>query len=167
MGLIPALGGAWCWWKTAHGQHQQAAAAFAVTSVAFLTAIFGFAALRVDRHQNAKPMIAAIRADWEKESQPPPVAAPPIATYRFFRESTVYYAGHPVTKCDNDEATGRTAVEGLREFLAKSASSPCYVITTDEYAAEIAREFPSVFIEIFRQPRFLAPGEMIVLRAGQ
>ena len=25
LGLIPLLGGGWCWWQTAHGRHQQAA----------------------------------------------------------------------------------------------------------------------------------------------
>ena len=64
--LIPAIGGGWCWWQTAHDRHQQAFMAFTVTAVLFLTAIFGFAALRVDHHQNARPMIAAIRADYER-----------------------------------------------------------------------------------------------------
>jgi 4-amino-4-deoxy-L-arabinose transferase-like glycosyltransferase len=164
VGLIPALGGMWCWWKTARNQHQDAAVAFAVTSVLFLTALFGFAALRIDQYQNAKPMIAAIRAD-SKAKHPPAdtvlLSAPPIATYRFFRESTVFYAGYPVTKCDNDEQAGRSAREELRAFVANSGGA--YVITTDEYAAEIAAAFPGVFREILRQRRFLGPGEMVVL----
>ncbi len=36
-------------------------------SVVFLTAVFGFASLQVDKFQNARPMIAAIRADWAAE----------------------------------------------------------------------------------------------------
>jgi 4-amino-4-deoxy-L-arabinose transferase-like glycosyltransferase len=164
VGLIPALGGIWCWWKTARNQHQEAAVTFAVTSVLFLATLFGFAALRIDRYQNAKPMIAAIRADWKAKYTPVdtvPLSAPPIATYRFFRESTVFYAGCPVTKCDNDEQAGRSAREELRAFVAKSGGA--YVITTDEYAAEIAAAFPGVFREILRQRRFLGPGEMVVL----
>ena len=90
-----------------------------------------------------------------------PCSAPPIATYRFFRESTVFYAGHPVTKCDNDEQTGRSAREELRAFVDKSGGA--YVITTDEYTVEINAAFPGVFREIFRQRRFLGPGEMVVL----
>ena len=69
VGLIPAIGGGWCWWKTSHGQHGQALLAFAVTAVVFLTAIFGFASLRVDHHQNARPMMAAIRADYESSKE--------------------------------------------------------------------------------------------------
>ena len=110
-------------------------------SVVFLTAVFGFAVLRVDRHQNAKPMIAAIHADWQRfggrpargggrragtkdeggkardespdrrpssfiphpSALPPSQFAPfpPIATFGPFRESTVFYAGHPVTQCSD------------------------------------------------------------------
>ena len=113
VGLIPALGGGWCWWKTAHDQHEPALVAFAVTAVVFLTAVFGFAALRVDHHQNARPMIAAIHEDYETTGRgeeksrsdhrrgrlsPQTKAnrsAPPIATYGFFRQSTVFYAGYP------------------------------------------------------------------------
>ena len=61
VGVILVLGGGWCWWKTAQGQHRSAAVGLVLTSVVFLTAVFGFAALRVDRYQNARPMIAAIQ----------------------------------------------------------------------------------------------------------
>ena len=69
VGLILVLGGGWCWWESAHQRRRRAATVFALTSVAFLTAVFGFAALRVDQHQNAKPMIAAIHARLGKESR--------------------------------------------------------------------------------------------------
>jgi 4-amino-4-deoxy-L-arabinose transferase-like glycosyltransferase len=180
VGLIPALGGGWCWWQTAHSRHPQALTAFAVTAVLFLTAIFGFAALRVDHHQNARPMIAAIRADYEKpasgqrekkgdrgQSRSLPKKgtsspAPPIATYGFFRESTVFYAGHPVTTCDDNLRADQSARQALQEFLAQADRS--YVITTNEYTAEIDKSFPGRFQVIFRQPCFLRPMEMVVLR---
>jgi 4-amino-4-deoxy-L-arabinose transferase-like glycosyltransferase len=181
VGLIPTIGGGWCWWKTARGQHSQALVAFAVTAVVFLTAIFGFAVLRVDHHQNARPMIAAIRADYEttkdvtgkkksnlrdrglspEKSPSPP--APPIATYGFFRESTVFYAGYPVTTCDDNLRVNQSARQELQDFLAKSNRS--YVITTDEYVGEINKAFPGRFQVLFRHPCFLRPMEMIVLRA--
>ena len=157
VGLIPLIGGGWCWWKTAHDRHQEAAIALVATAVVFLTAIFGWAALRVDRHQNAQPMIAAIRADSGD------TASVPIATYRFFRESTVYYAGHPVTRCEDDAGANRSAHQSLQEFLAKSPRS--YVITTSEYQREIEKRFPGQLRVLFRQRRFLArdQDEMVVL----
>ena len=102
LGLLLVFGGAWCWWKASRGQQEEAAITFVITAVAFLTATLGFAPSRVDRFQNAKPMIAAIVADENKEASEPISSHPvsPIATYRFFRWSTVFYGGKPVTKCD-------------------------------------------------------------------
>ena len=106
-------------------------------------------------------MIAAIRADCGN------VERPPIATYRFFRESTVYYAGHPVTKCDYGATANHNARQELQHFLAKPR--PSYVITTDEYVRELEKCFPGQFQTIFQQRRFLSPkesDEMVVLRRG-
>ena len=82
----------------------------------------------------------------------------PIATYRFFRESTVYYAGHPVVRCEGDNASAHRQIQA---FLTKSP--PSYVITTDEHEPELHRLFPDRFKAIFRQRRFLADSEMVVL----
>lgn len=157
VGLPLIVGGIACWRATLRCRRRQAAWLFAATSVVFLTAMFGFAAQAVDRHQNARPMTAAIRAD------APESALPPIATYRFFRESTVYYTGYPVTKCDDNTAAGQSARKSLEEFLKQRTKA--YVITTDEYEKEIAGAFPGRLSVIFRQRRFLGPGEMIVLRS--
>jgi 4-amino-4-deoxy-L-arabinose transferase-like glycosyltransferase len=186
LGLIPAIGGGWCWWKTARDQHVQAIVAFSMTAVVFLTAIFGFAVLRVDNHQNARPMISAICDDYEttsssagkrksghrqarlsaeKPAKRANRSSPPIATYGFFRESTVFYAGHPVTTCDDNRRANQSARQELQDFLAKSDRA--YVITTDDYAAEIDRDFPGRFKVIFRQPCFLRPMEMVVLRTDK
>lgn len=159
VGLILVFGGGWCWQKTSRGEHEKALIGLAVTAVVFLTSTFGFAVLAVDRHQNAKPMIAAIRDDSGAEASDP---VPPVAAYCFFRESMVYYAGHPVTLCEDHEATNRLALEDLQDFAAKSPHS--YVITTAEYEPEINKHFPGKFTAIFRQRRLLDPGEMVVLR---
>ena len=158
VGLSLILGGGWCWREASRGRHRQAAVGFAVMSVLFLTAVFGFAPLQVDKFQNARPMIAAIRADWAGKGD-----RPPIATYQFFRESTVFYAGHPVTRCEDDRATGRSAQQQL-DIFARTSNGRFYVITTDECAREINKAFPGKFREIFRQRRFLDPGTMVVLR---
>jgi 4-amino-4-deoxy-L-arabinose transferase-like glycosyltransferase len=166
LGLLLVLGGAWCWWKTNRKLYFDAAVTFAIASIAFLTAIFGFAALRVDRFQNAKPMMAAICADEIKgsgvfSSRP----RSPIATYCFFRESTVFYSGKPVTKCDDDEIAHRSAQQALAEFLAKPGRS--YVITTDDHEPAIVKAFANQLKVIHREPRFLADGEMVIFRHGE
>jgi 4-amino-4-deoxy-L-arabinose transferase-like glycosyltransferase len=169
LGLLLVLGGAWCWWKTSRKLYTDAAITFAITSVAFLTAVFGFAALRVDQFQNAKPMMAKICADENGEEKAAGIfgAHPrsPIATYCFFRESTVYYSGKPVTKCDDDEATHRSAREALAQFLAEPGRS--YVITTDEYEPALKKAFSDRLKVIYREPRFLADGEMVIFRHGE
>jgi 4-amino-4-deoxy-L-arabinose transferase-like glycosyltransferase len=161
VGVIPLVGGCWCWWKTAHDKHAAALTGFAVTAVVFLTTVFGWAATQVDRHQNAQPMIAAIRADGGDGA--------PIAVYRFFRflYSTVYYAGHPVTECDNDEKAGLSARDKLEQFLKQP--TPSYVITTSQYEPELQKDFAGQLQILFRQRLFLSANEkeeMVVLRAG-
>ena len=108
------------------------------------------------------PMMAAIcRRERGRDLSAP---SSPIATYRFFRESTVFYSGNPVTKCDNDEAAGRSAQQALAQFLARPGRS--YVITTNEYEPEIKKAFSDRLKVIHREPRFLADGEMVIFRHG-
>ena len=76
----------------------------------------------------------------------------------------MFYSGKPVTKCDNDEATGRSAQQVLAQFLARPGRS--YVITTNEYEPEIKKAFSDRLKVIHREPRFLADGEMVIFRHG-
>jgi hypothetical protein len=105
-------------------------------------------------------MMAVICAD-EKGGVNP---VSPIATYCFFRESTVFYGGKPVTRCDNDEVTGRVAQQELAQFLAKPGRS--YVITTNEYEPEITKAFADRLRVIHRERCFMADGEMVIFRHG-
>ena len=122
-------------------------AAFAVTSVAFITAVFAFAANAVDRHQNSEAIAAAIRADG---GEPPQMAG-----YNFLEASMVYYAGGNVPCYQNTRQ--------VAEFLA--ASPRAYLITNDEHAAEIETHFPGEFRVLVRQPRFLKRNREVVVFA--
>lgn len=158
LGVVLIAGGGWCWWSTLHHRPQKAALALTLTAVVFLTGIFAWAAPCVDRHQNTRPVIAAIRADARD-------ARPAIATYRFFRESLVCYSGHPVLRCNDNEEPGQSAAEMLRHFAA--GPKPAYVVTLTEHLAEIDRECPGRFDEIFRQRLLGEPtggNEVVVLR---
>ena len=161
IGLVPLVCGCWCWRQTARGRNQSAAIGFSICAVVFLTAMFGWGAVRVDRHQNSPSMMAAIRADWGKTSPAP------IATYYFFRESMVYYAGHPITRCEDDPQTNRSARQELEALLAKSPRA--YVITTNDNEALLKKDFPGRFDVLLRQHRFLAPAndELVVLVSNQ
>lgn len=162
LGLLLVFGGAWCWWKTAHGRYYDALFAFTLMSIVFLTAVFGFGTLRVDRHQNAKPMMAAICADEKSDTRP----RSPIATYCFFRESTVFYGGKPVTRCDIGRPAGCTGPQSLAKFFEKHPGRS-YVITTGEHLAELEKAFRGQLTIIYREPQFLGDGQIIVFRRGE
>ncbi|OHB82185.1 MAG: hypothetical protein A2W31_12300 [Planctomycetes bacterium RBG_16_64_10] len=147
VGLVLVGGGLWCLRVARRGQIRRMVYGFAVTSVAFVLAIFGFAAQRVDRHQNAPALLAEIR-----RLGPGPVE---LAAYRFFRESFVFYTGRPVPRCDGPAA--------LQAFLAQ-AERP-FVLTTDEYEREIHAELPGQLRVVARHRRFLQRGELVVLMA--
>lgn len=144
-GLPLVVGGGLCVYWSERVQARRTMIAFTVTSVVFLTGIFGFAVLRVDRHQIAPPLAAEIHKDGGDAAE--------LASYRFFRESFVYYSGKPVARCH--------AIDDLREFLDR-ASHP-YVLTNDEHESRLAEEFPGRFRVLTRRRRFLEPGEVVVL----
>jgi 4-amino-4-deoxy-L-arabinose transferase-like glycosyltransferase len=156
LGLIPLAGGVWCWRQTVEERHLRAIVGFTVTAVLFLTVMFGWGVARVDRHQNSKPLVAAIEMDGHSTSSP-------IATYRYFRESIVHYAGHPVSKCNDDG--GRSAPEKLQEFLA--GAKPSYVVTISEHLPGLEKDHAGRYREIFRQRCFGDPdpkSELVVLK---
>jgi 4-amino-4-deoxy-L-arabinose transferase-like glycosyltransferase len=144
VGLILIAGGYLCLYYARRHHRQRVVTVFACTAVIFLTAVFGFAAQRVDRHQNAKRLLARIRAD---SPEPPPVCA-----YRFFRQSMVYYAGHPVQHCDDPEQ--------LQQFLEQTPQA--YVITLDKYQTEVEGKHPGRFRVLAHEQRFMATDEMVV-----
>lgn len=146
VGLVPLAGaGVWMWLLN-RGRLAHLMPALAATGAATLVAVFGFAALRVDRHQNARYFFAAI----EQESAGPAQ----LAAYKFLRESTVYYAGRQVAYFDD--------LEQLREFLAHHAET-VYLFTSGEFAERIERAFPEQFRLVLRRPRFLKDGEVLLL----
>jgi len=145
VGLVLVLGGGVCLHEAERGRPRRAVALFAVTCVAFVTAVFGFAALRIDRYQYARPLLATIRRHSPAEPQ--------LAGFRFIRESVVFYAGRPVAYCED--------ADELRRFLDRSEHA--YVFTVDEHEAELEERFPGEFCVLARRPRFLRSGEVVVL----
>ncbi len=144
VGLILIAGGYLCLYYAKRQHRQRVVTVFACTAAVFLTAMFAFAAQRVDRHQNAKRLLARIRGD-----SPEPA---PVCAYRFFRQSMVYYAGHPVQYCDDPEQ--------LQQFLEQTPQA--YVITLDKYETEVVGKHPGRFRVLAREQRFLATDEMVV-----
>ncbi len=145
VGLTLIVGGGLCIYYNRSGQPQRTMVAFAVTSAMFLAAMFGFATLRVDIHQNA-PVLAA---ELEKTASGPYR----LAAYRYFRESFVYYTGGPVKRCKNPK--------DLDNFL--SSSENAYVFTVDEHVRDLVEKFPGQLEIVARHPRFLGQGHVVLL----
>jgi 4-amino-4-deoxy-L-arabinose transferase-like glycosyltransferase len=145
VGLILAAGAAFSLYLAKCHQMRRAVTVFAVMSVAWITAIFGFAALRIDRYQFAKPLAAQMDGASPGQRQ--------IASFRFLRQSLVFYTGQPIRVFQR--------IEDLEAFL--DASPNPLVITVDEHLQALQGRFPGRFREMARRPRFLHPGEVIVL----
>lgn len=145
VGLTLVVGGALCWFFSERGRSLQAMTTFAVASVAFITAMFGFAVLRVDRHQNGPSLATEMRA-----ANPGLLE---LASFGYFRESFVFYSGAPVERV-------RTTDE-LAAFL-KRTKQP-FVITTDEHEKKLTEAFPGEFTVLARQRQFLHSGDVVVL----
>ncbi len=147
VGLIAAAGAGLCLVLVRRRRWGLVLPVYAATAVVFLTAVFGFAAGRIDRHQYARDLVTAIRADSGGQ--------PELAGYRFIRESVVYYHGRPITQCEDDES--------VRRFVEQSPAA--YVMTVDRYAPELEEEFSGRLREVGRWKRFLRPGEVVVFAA--
>jgi hypothetical protein len=145
VGLILVIGGAACLVFHERGRPSRAVATFAATALVFVTFIFAFAVLRVDRHQSSPRLMAQIR-----EGNPGPSE---IAAYGFFRPTFVYYAGHPVSYC--------TTVEALQQF-AEHAPRP-YIITTSEHEDKVRRIWPGELGVMARMPCFFKRTDLVVL----
>ena len=83
LGLVPAVGGGLSWWFLARGQRRSYVTVFAAASVLFIAIFFGWAAVRIDRHQHSRPLLEEVRRDSPGEPQ--------IAGYKYCDASTVYY----------------------------------------------------------------------------
>jgi 4-amino-4-deoxy-L-arabinose transferase-like glycosyltransferase len=144
VGLILVVGGSLSLYLVWRDRRRAGMAVFAAMSILLITACFGFAAQRVDRHQNARALLARIHADCPGE--------PTLACYCFSLKSYVYYAGRPVEYYEHADA--------LRQFLGTSRG---YVFSNDENAAHLMERFPDEFHVLVRQREFLHPGNVVVL----
>ncbi|MGO9114788.1 MAG: ArnT family glycosyltransferase [Thermoguttaceae bacterium] len=145
LGLVLAVGGGLSWYFLARGRRPSYLVAFATASVLFVTMLFGWAAVRIDRHQHSRPLIEKVRRDSPAEPQ--------IAGYKYCDASTVYYARGPVAVCDD---VGR-----LRDFFERSQHP--YVVTTGDELKNLETQMPGQWRVVARRPRFLAKGEIVVL----
>ena len=119
IGLPLVLGGAAGLWCLRRASRVRVLGAFTLGAIGFLVALFGFGTARVDRHQNARPLVAEIRQACPGDFQ--------LAGFQLLPKTFVYYAARPVTYCDT--------AEDLRAFLDR-AEHP-YVIAHGDQVDEL------------------------------
>ncbi|MEI8373803.1 MAG: glycosyltransferase family 39 protein [Planctomycetota bacterium] len=145
LGLVLAVGGGLCWYFLTRGRRRSYMVMFATASVLFITMLFGWAAVRIDRHQHSRPLMEEVRRDSPAEPQ--------IAGYKYCDASTVYYARGPVAEC-NDASK-------LRDFLNRSAHP--YVFTTGDEQKNLETQMPGQWRVVAQRPRFPLKGQIVVL----
>ena len=149
IGLVMVIGPAVCIYQVERNRPVRAMGVYAATSAVFLTAMFGFGTLRIDRYQYARGLMAEVQRHGQGPRE--------LIGYRYIRESVVYYAGQPVQYVENNDQLCR---------LVEAADNP-YVLTTDEHATEFESQFPGEFSIVARRDRFLSPGEVVVFARSE
>lgn len=125
------------------GDLRRFATAVAATGAVFLLALFGWAAVRIDRHQHSPELIAAIRAR-EPDA--------PLAAFRFLQASMVYYNGRVMPRFESPEQAA--------QYLEQTENGMIVALAAHE--AELRRGCSMPLRVVARHSRFLAPGEVLV-----
>jgi 4-amino-4-deoxy-L-arabinose transferase-like glycosyltransferase len=144
IGVVPLVGGVAAL-RLAARWPMRAALMVAVTAVAFVTALFGFGAVEVSRHQNSASLVEQTRRGGP--------AAVDLATFDFNAPSLVFYARQRVRSY--------FGAEDVRRFFDDSANP--YLITRADELERLRDVLPRDVEVVARQPRFLRPGEVVLL----
>jgi len=125
-------------------QPPRAAAALAATSLVFAVSLFGFAAVRVSRHQNSAALI-----EWLGEIRDRPA----LAAFDFTVPSLVYYSQAHVSQFQQADE----AIEHLQ------SEPQAVVITYTRGYEELKPRLPPDVAILARRRRFLRRSEVIIL----
>ncbi|HEV3343095.1 MAG TPA: glycosyltransferase family 39 protein [Pirellulales bacterium] len=141
---VPLVVGGLLGLRWAVTQPPRAAAALAASSLIFTVSLFGFAAVRVSRHQNSAVLIELLAEIG---------ARPDLAAFDFTVPSLVYYShGHVPQFQQCDEAIG---------YLERSPRA--VVITYTRAYEELRPRLPPDVAIVARRRRFLRKSEVLVL----
>jgi 4-amino-4-deoxy-L-arabinose transferase-like glycosyltransferase len=146
VGVVPILGAIAGWLFLRRLRWSKAIGTFAVTAVAFACALFGFASVRVSRHQQIDSLFRAVYAKTPE---------PQIAAYGCFQPSWVFYARRPIRFLapENPGEVGR--------FLRQEGIQ--FLLITDRHWAAIRPSLPTEAAILARVPYFLGQGDLLVV----
>lgn len=146
IGLIPVTGGilAWRWLET--NQPARSMKSLLVTSLLFLTAVFGVAADRVGRHQRFNDIVSQLQSRSER---------PVLAAYGDFRSSWVFYAQQPI------QQFGAGAGPDAAKFLA--ADHTHCLLTSRSRLSSLDRKLPDSVTVLAEASWFLKDDTLVLL----
>ena len=154
LGLIPLCGGLYALVAAENLQVRKSLIATGCTSVMISTALFAFAADRVDEHRHLEQYVELINPD-------EPADRVDVFSYAETEASWVFYARQPVEYVDNP----RLAVEML---LGKSDSEQSRVLVTSKRRmAELKPFLPTGSITTEEMPYFMEDSNLIIARPSQ
>lgn len=146
IGLIPLAGGVAGRRLLMQRNLHKVVAAFAITAILFACALFGFASVRVARHQQCGQLFEAAYA---KTPQPT------FAAYRCFESSWVFYARRPIQSLPGDgpDAAVRFLTESEHRFL----------VTTDKEWENIQPLLPEHAAVLTCVPHFMRQQQLVLI----
>jgi 4-amino-4-deoxy-L-arabinose transferase-like glycosyltransferase len=142
VGLIPLAGGVLCLRMLRADRLAKAMQVFAVTATLQAMAIFGFATVRVARHQTSEALLA--RATGQERN---------IAVFEYFEPSLTFYARQQVKRFAKPEQ--------VEAFFANSGQP--YLITQEKYLPHLGAAIPADVEILARKRRFLRNGDVVLL----
>jgi len=148
IGAIPLVLACVGWLVSEHGQAAASSTALACLGAMLCLALFAGGAAYVDRFQDT-PALAEQLADAVPSS-----TSAPLASYRFFRPSLVFYSGRNVEKL--------SAPEEVAQFF-DSHPGEAFLVTTDAELAKLRGQLPLDVSVLTSRKRFLRSGELVLL----
>jgi 4-amino-4-deoxy-L-arabinose transferase-like glycosyltransferase len=139
------LAGAAAWFALARRHRHWAVTSIGTMAVIFTTLVFSVALVEVDRRQPSEALVQAVREHGGDSAS--------LAAFRHLEPSVVYYAGRQIREFSD--------AREVDEFF-QSQPAP-YLVTNADELPTLRYSLPDDVIEVARMPRFLKPGEVVVL----
>lgn len=166
IGLIPLLGAGLAFGLTQRNRRMSAAVTMTATASVFMVALFGFAAVRIDRWRETDQLLAAIRANGSH---------PEVGAWGRLEPSWVFYVGHPIVELASGAPTPAAAALGGSQWKPKPRPSVAdflheaphrLVITTASHAKSLG-PLPDDVLVLAEFPYFLRNERLVILGSPQ
>ena len=148
VGLIPLAAAVVGFARSRQAPARPTGLTLATLGVTFIVAVLGFGAAHVDRYQDSPWVAGGIATHTPSGEQ----AA--IGSFNYFRPSFVFYTGQSVAEFDS--------TDDVQSFFAAHPGT-AFIVTTEDAYRTLAPTLPADVTVLDRHPRFLRPGDALLL----